>query len=194
VIIQLKEIQLSDLINHTIIYASRIKDGTLVFDSQGERKETHAAFAARCSMSIPYYFSPKLIDGVRVYDGGLRNNFPLKKFIEDNKQKPFIGLYLKSDSKKGGFIFKELIYTAIDGEEIQTVYDNIDKVVVIDTQPIETTDFDLNNDKKDFLILAGRIGALEFIETNHPEINIDKDNLSQLKIQFDELRTKITND
>ena len=69
---QLNEVQLNDLPTHTIVYASRIKDGTLVFNSKGERKETHAAFAARCSMSIPYFFIPKLVDGVRVFDGGLR--------------------------------------------------------------------------------------------------------------------------
>lgn len=74
---KLNEIALEDLPSHTIVYSSRIKDGTLTFDSKREHKDTHAAFAARCSMSIPGFFIPKLVDGIKVYDGGLRNNFPL---------------------------------------------------------------------------------------------------------------------
>lgn len=188
---QLNEIKLSDLPNHTIIYASRIKDGTLVFNSKGLRKETHAAYAARCSMSIPYFFTPKLVDGVRVYDGGLRNNFPLKKFVEDNSQNPFIGLYLKSEERKGGWMLGELFNIAIDGEEVEIVDANIDKVVIIDTQPIATTDFNLNDDKKKFLVLAGKVGALEFISKYHIDIPVDKDELISLKVELETLRKKI---
>lgn len=189
---KVNEIQLCDLISRTIVYASRIKDGTIVFDSHGERKETHAAYAARCSMSIPYFFFPKQVDGVRVYDGGLRNNFPLKRFMEDNKQKPFIGLYLKSGTEKSRFVINELINTAIDGEEMSTVEANIDKIVTIDTHPISTTDFNLNEGKKKFLVLAGRIGALHFIDTNFSYMNIDKGNLVKLEKEVKKIRTKIT--
>lgn len=190
---KVNEIQLCDLISQTIVYASRIKDGTIVFDSHGQRKEAHAAYAARCSMSIPYFFFPKQVDGVRVYDGGLRNNFPLKRFVDDNKQKPFIGLYLKSGTKKSRFVINELINTAIDGEEMQTVDANIDKIVIIDTHPIRTTDFNLNEDKKKFLVLAGKVGALHFINTNFSYMNIDKLYLLNLETELELLRKKITN-
>jgi predicted acylesterase/phospholipase RssA len=162
-----------------------------VFDSKGERKETHAAFAARCSMSIPYYFLPKEVDGVRVFDGGMRNNFPLKRFVEDNNQNPFIGLYIKSGAMKGGWVLSELLDVVIDGEEVEIVDANIDKVVIIDTNPIATTDFNLNEDKKKFLVLAGRVGALEFITTYHTDIDIDKTNLDKMKKELEDLRTKI---
>ncbi|MBK9765155.1 MAG: hypothetical protein IPO87_17875 [Flavobacteriales bacterium] len=56
-------------------------------------------------MSIPYYFFPMQVDGANVYDGGLRNNFPLQRFVQDNKHKPFIGLYLKSGTQKSSFVF-----------------------------------------------------------------------------------------
>jgi predicted acylesterase/phospholipase RssA len=188
---QLNEVKLNDLPNHTIVYASRIKDGTLVFDSKGERQESHAAFAARCSMSIPYFFTPKFVDGVRVYDGGLRNNFPLKKFVEDNSQNPFIGLYLKSGAKKGGWILGELLNIAIDGEEIGFVEANIDKIVIIDTHPIATTDFNLNEDKRQFLVLAGKVGALDFLSKHLADINIDENELRILKDELETLRKKI---
>lgn len=189
---QLNEIKLSDLLTHTIVYASRIKDGTLVFDSLGDRKEAHAAFAARCSMSIPYLFTPKQVDGINVYDGGLRNNFPLKRFIEDNKQKPFIGLYLKSGAKSGDWVVGELLNIEIDGEEMEIVDANPDKVVIIDTHPIKTTDFNLNESKKNFLVLAGRIGALEYIVKNHTDIEVNINDIAQLKSKLEELRERIT--
>ena len=40
-----------------LIYASRRGTGTIPFRSTGERKEVVAAFAVRCSMSIPFFFS-----------------------------------------------------------------------------------------------------------------------------------------
>jgi len=189
---QLNEVELRDLPNHTIVYASRIKDGTLVFNSKGERKETHAAYAARCSMSIPYFFTPKLIDGIRVYDGGLRNNFPLKRFVEDNSQSPFIGLYLKkSGAEKGGWVLGELLNIAVDGEEVEIVDANLDKVVIIDTHPIATTDFNLTDDKKKFLVLAGKVGALEFIAKYHTDILLNNNDLKNLKAELETLRSKI---
>jgi len=41
-----------------VIYALSSKHGLLTFDSAGERSSTEAAFAVRCSASIPYFFTP----------------------------------------------------------------------------------------------------------------------------------------
>jgi predicted acylesterase/phospholipase RssA len=184
------QIRLCDL-KHTVIYASRWSDGSLVFDSRGERKETHASFAARCSMSIPFYFAPKTVDGIKVYDGGLRNNFPLKSFMELYPQKPFVGLYLKSQTKKSGFVLLDLMNIAIDGEERSLVDNNRDKVVVIDTYPIQTKDFNLNLDKKSLLILSGRIAALEFIKSFYPDYEINDLELDEYKRNLETLRERI---
>jgi Patatin-like phospholipase len=73
------EILMSDL-NGAVIYASRRGPGTVTFDSNGQRRDSVAAFATRCSMSIPIFFVPQMIDGRRAYDGGLRNNFPVTRF------------------------------------------------------------------------------------------------------------------
>jgi predicted acylesterase/phospholipase RssA len=187
----LNDITMEDLPTHTIVYSSRIKDGTLIFDSKKQRKETHVAFATRCSMSIPYFFSPKLIDGVRVYDGGTRNNFPLKLFLESYPNRPVIGLYLINGTKKGGFVVGELKDIAIDGEEIPIVQNNLDKVVVIDPRPIKTTDFNLTQKKKEFLVLSGRLGALKFLERNYPDIDFDRRKIQMLIKQIDKLRMEI---
>jgi predicted acylesterase/phospholipase RssA len=188
---KLNEISLEELPTHTIVYSTRIKDGTLIFDSKKQRKETHAAFATRCSMSIPYFFSPKLVDGIRVYDGGARNNFPLKLFMESYPNRPVIGLYLISGTKKGGLVIGELANIAMDGEEIPIVEKNLDKVVVIDPRPIKTRDFDLTENKKELLILAGRLGALKFIERNHKDIPVDKVKIIQLTGKIEQIRKEL---
>jgi predicted acylesterase/phospholipase RssA len=188
---KLNDIALEEFPTHTIIYSSRIKDGTLIFDSKRQRKETHAAYAARCSMSIPYFFSPKLVDGIRVYDGGARNNFPLRLFIESYPNRPVIGLYLISGTKKGGLVIGEMANIAMDGEEIPIVEENLDKVVIIDPRPIKTTDFNLNEKKKELLILAGRLGALKFIDRNYKDIQIDRDKIIMLTERIDGLRKAI---
>lgn len=185
-------IKMSDLEKQTIVYASRFEDGTITFDSHGQRNETHAAFAARCSMSIPYYFFPKKIDDVRVYDGGLRNNFPIKIFMDNHKKKPFIGLYLKSHSKKSGFVLIDLMNITIEGEERSLVDKNLDKVVVIDTHPVKTTDFNLNDDKKDLLILAGRVAALNFLKKNFPDFPIDEQTINEYSQELQSLRQKLS--
>lgn len=185
------EIKLQDLVSHTTVYASRIKDGTIKFDSKGDRKTAFVSYAARCSMSIPYYFTAKKEDGVKVYDGGLRNNFPLRIFMEDNKKNPVIGIYLKSDTKKNWLVINELLDLTVDGEEMDLVDNNPDKIVVIDTTPIETTDFNLNKKKKEYLILKGRIGALKFIKRNLKDVHIEKELISNLETEALALRYKL---
>ncbi len=188
---KVNEVRMCDLRSQTVVYGSRVKDGTLVFDSYGERRETHAAFAVRCSMSIPYYFIPREIDGIRVYDGGLRNNFPLKRFIQDNQKKPYIGLYLKSYAKKNRFAIMELMDTAIDGEEMDMVDANPDKIVTIETDPVGTTDFKLNKKKKKFLILSGRVSALRFIQAHFPSIEIDIVRFKKLEAKLLKIRANL---
>ena len=110
------EILMSDL-NGAVIYASRRGPGTVIFDSVRERKDTVAAFATRCSMSIPVFFVPPQLDGRPVYDGGLRNNFPVTRFLKDYPGSPFIALYLSASNKdEKVWIGSNLIDIAIDGD------------------------------------------------------------------------------
>ena len=188
---KLTEVELRELPSHTIVYASRIKNGRLTFDSKKERMNTHAAFAARCSMSIPYFFSPVTVDGIRVYDGGLRSNFPLQEFMTSYPAKPVIGLYLVSGSQKGGAVIGELVNIAIDGEEMAIVESNLDKIVVIDPRPVKTTDFDLSEKKKEFLVLAGRLAALKFIERNYKDIPVDQSKIKQLDLKITQIKKEL---
>jgi predicted acylesterase/phospholipase RssA len=157
------EVQMKDL-RTALVYASRPGSGTISFDSEGERREAPAAFAARCSMSIPFFFVPMQVDGRRVYDGGLRNNFPLKRFLDDHPTSHCIALYLGNASNRNRrWIGSELLDIFIDGEERQVVDTNRRRVVAIDTSPIGTVDFRMRDYEKEFLLEVGRASALRFL-------------------------------
>lgn len=51
------DVRMQDLPRRAVIYASTRDAGEIVFDTNGEHKETAVHTAARCSMSIPYFFS-----------------------------------------------------------------------------------------------------------------------------------------
>lgn len=111
--------------------------------------------------------------------------------MESYPNNPVIGLYLISGTKKGGTVIGDLINIAIDGEEIPIVENNLDKVVIIDPRPIETTDFNLNDTKKELLILAGRLGALKFLIQNYKDIKVDKENLDKTTARLETLKKKL---
>jgi len=161
------EIAMSDL-HGAIIYASRRGPGTVTFDSEGERKETVAAFATRCSMSIPLFFVPQQIEGRRVYDGGLRNNFPVSRFLDDHPGTHFVALYLSSaNDKEKAWMGCELLEIWIDGEERQIVDKHAASVVVIDTRPVGTVHFNLRPIEKEFLLKVGKASALKFLQARN---------------------------
>lgn len=160
---QLSEIRMSQL-NGALVYASRRGGGLLRFDSRGERKDTPADFAVRCSMSIPYFFQPMDVDGRPAYDGGARANFPLKQYIDDYPSGHFIGLYLgKPDHRNRLWSASELLDIVIEGDERAVADKHSRDVVVIDTSPIGTVDFGLTSVEKDFLLKIGRSSALRFL-------------------------------
>jgi hypothetical protein len=55
------------------------------------------------------------------------------------------------------------------GEEPEEVRRLIDRIVVIDSHPVGTTDFDLTPDDKTLLLAAGRVAAMHFLAKNIPD-------------------------
>ncbi len=162
---RMSEVAMKDLSGGALVYAARSGSGTISFDSRGDRKETSAAYAARCSMSIPFFFAPAMVDGRRVFDGGLRHNFPLTRYLSQEPRANFIGLYLgkRNDQISRYSISLELLDIVIEGEERATVDRHADKVIVIDTSPIRTVDFDLSEIEKQLLLSVGKASALQFL-------------------------------
>lgn len=186
------EIKMSDL-DGAVVYACQPGVGTVVFDSKGDLRGTVVAYAARCSMAIPYVFTPALQNGLRAYDGGMRNNFPVKIFLEDYPNKPFVGLYLGWPyERKRTWVIKDLWDISLDGEDRETVDNHRDQIVVIDPRPIGTTDFSLTTLEQDFLLAEGRACALEFLVDRKFQNGPAYERVAQSREEANKLRAEVT--
>ena len=191
--ITMKDLPLTRDGSRAVLYACRSRGGTVVFDSDGDLSGVNAAFAARCSMSIPLFFVPQTFQGERIYDGGLRHNFPVARFILDNPEKPFLALYLKDDRQreKRTLLPLELYDIWMDGDELKLVDSHKEHIVTIDPDPIGTTDFDLSQTEKDFLVMAGRAAALRFLWALNTLDGPTKQEVEDAEAQLSQMRNKL---
>lgn len=165
----------------------------IIFDSRGKRGDICAAVAARCSMSIPLFFVPiSDIDNLKILDGGLRCNFPVKEFKETCGGGDFIGLYLApSESKmtKISALFRRLLggnrglagalvaafKTVLNQEDVEILRKHRESIIIIDPSPVETVDFSLNEDAKELLVMRGKLAALKWLLEFHSDsVNVDQ--------------------
>lgn len=171
---QLKAPKLRDLDRHLTIYATQEGEGTIVFDSVSDEgnKTTPLTFAIRCSMSIPVFFKPPMHDGKPVYDGGLLENFPAERWLRDNPGHDFISIYLGPkvlDPTGSSSTIAQVSGIVIDRNDATFIDANRSRVVVVDPEPVSTTDFDLSPSEAEFLVLQGRADALEHLYHFLPE-------------------------
>ncbi|GAL22079.1 possible membrane protein [Vibrio maritimus] len=147
------------------------------------------ADAVRISMSIPLFFSAKRSLRGDVYvDGGLLRNYPIKlfdyqHFIEDTApvglrilNKETLGFRL--DSKEDIDCFRDhkepkkreindlfdytaaLINTVLEAQQSRHLNsEDWKRTVYIDTKGVNTTDFDLSDERKAMLVQSGRDGC-----------------------------------
>jgi predicted acylesterase/phospholipase RssA len=183
----------NDLPHRLTIFASSVGGGAITFDSDTARKGGHPfspAYAARCSMSIPWVFTPQQEQGFRTYDGGLKYNYPIEKMVRDFQCRNFIGLYLGDEvykRPKSGLVIVDLIsiFTSSSDQDALRAYK--DRTVVIDPHPIKTLDFGLTDREKQFLLLAGKLSACRFLNESNLEYltvnrNIEREALIQSKM------------
>jgi predicted acylesterase/phospholipase RssA len=158
-------VYLRDLPKRVVMLASMLGYGCLKFDSQGERRDQRAAYAARCSMAHPVVFTPGVVDGARVWDGGVLNNFPVEQLHSLGNQ-PFIALYLGTVAPQANRQFWPLdVFRLWLGQNEKALVDeHRENVVVIDPAPVRTTDFRLKEAGKRLLFARGRLAALEFMQ------------------------------
>jgi hypothetical protein len=141
-------------------------DGTVVFDSHGEYRDAPIDFAARCSMSIPYFVADPRHEGAPIYDGGLLNNFPVDELVRIKGDSNFVGLYLKGAQLTGlarALTLLRIVRILLNRDERRTVEQYRDQTVIIDPAPIRTTQFSLSDTAKDYLIAQGRAAALALL-------------------------------
>jgi len=161
------QVKLKHLPHRVTVYASRRNQTAQRFDSVDDG-ETPAAWAVRCSMSIPGVFIPQSVVGFNAYDGGVQNNYPVSAFLNDYHGTPFVGLYLGQQTyqstKQPWFV--DLYYVLTEASDVEALDQYHDRTVVVDPRPIGTLDFGLSQEEKNFLVASGREGALAFIAPN----------------------------
>ena len=188
------KIRLSDLPQRAIVYCAAHPQGTLIFDSRSDfGPDIDAAFAARCSMSIPIYFEPQTHEGHRVYDGGVLHNFPLRDYLQRSPHSQWLALYLdtKGHSARRRFLLLELLAILTAQDETSVVDHDRNRIVLIDTSPIGTFDFNLCSLEKQYLIACGRLAALEFLSTTLPPDLVPPPAIAEAKHIVESIRPNI---
>jgi predicted acylesterase/phospholipase RssA len=175
------QVKLKDLKHRVTVYASRQSQRALRFDSRDDG-EVSAAYAVRCSMSIPGVFVPESRHGSSIFDGGVQNNYPVFAFLDDYPNTEFIGLYLGpqtyKSTKQPWFVTVFQIMT--EAADVEALDANLHRTAVIDPRPIGTLDFGLSFDDRHFLLVAGREGALALLDrggTEHQAAAAERDRL-----------------
>ncbi|MES2658027.1 MAG: patatin-like phospholipase family protein [Verrucomicrobiota bacterium] len=153
-------VKLSDLKHRVTVFASRRGSAFLKFDSVDN--DCDAAYAARCSMSIPVVFTPQTDQGIRAYDGGLQHNYPIEALKKDYPHLDFVSLYLGPEIYrpiKQNWVILDLLSIWTEASDPESISKYRDKTVIIDPNPIGTLDFGLTEFEKEFLLAVGRLGA-----------------------------------
>ncbi|MDR4888892.1 patatin-like phospholipase family protein [Fredinandcohnia sp. QZ13] len=168
------------------IIASDLTNGRIiVLPDDLERYGIHPASfpvakAVRMSCSLPYFFEPVRLKDYQgntiVVDGGVLSNFPIWLFDEEKKLKkrPVLGIKLSGSSQQQK---QNKIHNAIDmfGALFETMKNAHDaryisrrhekNIIFIPIESGLTTEFGVTDEKKQELILQGKIRAETFLRT-----------------------------
>lgn len=177
------------------IFASTKGRRAHAFDSDGPAKcKDKISFACRCSMAIPYFFRPEKIEGERVIDGGVQNNYPVFALLDTDPSlkdsNNFVGLYLghKTVKKTRKLLLLDLfsIWSEAGDEEAKVRF--IDRTIVIDPRPVKTTDFALSSTEIKFLLAEGKASALRWLHHWGNEKRPNLETVAQAEKESAELR------
>lgn len=144
--------------------------------------------AIRISISVPIIFTPVLYEMEYYIDGGLVNNFPIKYCNPSTT----IGIYIKhSICNKMDNIMNltmgclSIVTDIISRKDCNDCNFNNYNVIEIENFNQETTNFDIDMDKKIKIISIGKKSAKKFIETlQHKPKQLGK---SDMATQTDEI-------
>lgn len=168
-------IYLSRLKKRFVAFASSTNAPNFVFDSAlPAHSQVPVVAAVRASSAIPYVFKSVYVLGHEFVDGGVRNNFPVKIFLEENPGFDFVGMYLVNSDKDPWWTSIPIVKAARnissismgEGSDEKLIEKYLPNVIKIDPSPISTTDFVLSEVEKDYLFAAGRAAALTWASNN----------------------------
>lgn len=158
-----------------------------IFSYTSKHADTPISLGVRISMSIPLFFVPVTLNDMLYIDGGLLRNYPINIFdlhhfngVIHNQFFDTIGIRLDSEYEitryldpnlhrnvhKIGNLFQFLnclITTALNEQDDMHAnsFDQF-RTIYCNTQNIETTDFNLDNNQKKLLINAGANAVRDF--------------------------------
>lgn len=175
------------------VYASRRNKKALIFDSE-KNKDVSASFAVRCSMSIPGVFTPQRDQGLRIFDGGMQNNYPVDEVLTENSNMKFIGLYLGNyyeGTNKEPWLVQDLFHIFTEAVDVDALIRYEKDTVIIDPRPITTIDFWLTDEEKDFLVITGKVAALKFLKDRNLKDGPNPQDIEVAEKELDDLREQI---
>src|SRR5262245_28418612 len=152
----------------TVIAADIVRQQVKVFSRRWTPKIV-VADAVRMSMSIPLFFCPMRFGEEVIVDGGVLSNFPAWAFEEERKTAPLpiLGFRLQPDDvpppqiRSPLGLIKALTDTVIRANiPLQIGHVNGLWVIDLPTLGVRTTDFNLEEKRKDDLYQAGRRESL----------------------------------
>lgn len=168
-----------------VITGTNLTKSKTEYFSHSNYAKMQVRLAMRISTSIPLFFKAIELDGCTYVDGGMLNNYPIWYFNENGENTlglKLMGWDESIDPNKGSIENKEEIieiddnsidHTDQDTSNIKVYTESLinsmmfqiergyikkgywDKSVVINTGKISTLDFDLSNEKKNWLIKQG---------------------------------------
>jgi predicted acylesterase/phospholipase RssA len=177
-------VKLSQLPQRVTVYASRRGKQTMRFDSRDN--DADAAYAARCSMSIPWVFMPEAHQGINTYDGGIHQNYPVEQLLRDHPGTPFISLFLGPETYepvRQRCVLLDLLSIWTEGSEAEILTTYRAQTVIIDVRPVATLDFELSDEEKTYLLACGRVGALTHLSNGSSDHAAAKTTRDELKVK-----------
>ena len=141
-----------------------------------DKRDVPLALAARISMSIPFFFAAKELQGDIFVDGGVLRNYPLDVFDEQVPNPATLGFHLGAEPQRESIedflrftegVFLTLLEVQVD-RTCRTPAD-VKRSVFIDTLGISTTDFGITREQKIALIEQGEKATRAYLqEPDHP--------------------------
>ena len=144
--------------NTLVVTATCLETQSVVLFSHMNYPEMVVSKALRMSISIPFVFSPVVMDGKTFVDGGLLANFPLQYFPVQHT----IGIQMSGPipstdhiSTIQSYIFRvwDCVHSEMTGLKELELHDY--SILVVDTHNIGTFEFDLSASQRKKLYLYG---------------------------------------
>ena len=152
-------------------FATNMNLASLVEFSKEKTPHYPVAYAARASMSLPYYFQPFKcpLTGILYGDGGVITNFPLSYLMEEERQETHaVNIHYSPDPNPSielqDYLMRPLqIFLGARSQENSDRYPS--QTVVVRGVKSHPINFGMELEEKMELVAKGRAAAKEFFQT-----------------------------